>query len=58
MAKERKEVKRAVKKGEEGWDEHKWIFEGWNYTMRFSDKEFNITYEATGKVITKGKFKE
>lgn len=50
MVKEKKEIKK--------WMEHKWIFEGWNYTMRFNDKEFNITHEPTGKVITKGKFKE
>ena len=50
--------KEVLKKNKEEWMEHKWIFEGWSYAMRFNNKEFNITHEPTGKVITKGKFKE
>jgi hypothetical protein len=50
--------KEILKKNKEELQDHKWIWEGYHYTMTYNKKEFYIIHESTGKVITKGKFKE
>ena len=50
--------KELLKKNKEEWIEHEWIWEGWRYMMTYNKKEFHIVHEQSGKVITKGRFKE
>lgn len=39
------------------WKTHKWIFEGYHYTMIFNKDSFHIIHECSGRQITKGDFK-
>ena len=50
--------KEVLKKNKEEWNQHQWIWEGYKYIMTYNKKDFNIAYEPTGKIITKGNFKE
>jgi|TARA_R110000851_G_scaffold30903_1_gene83980 hypothetical protein len=49
--------KEVIKKNKEKWKEHKWIFEGYHYTMIYNKDSFHIIHESSGRVITKGDFK-
>ena len=49
--------KEVIKKNKEKWKEHKWIFEGYPYTMTYNKDSFYIIHESSGRVITKGDFK-
>jgi len=50
--------KEILKKNKEELQDHKWIWEGYHYTMTYNKKEFYVVHESTGRVITKGKFQE
>lgn len=50
--------KEALKKNKDTWKEHSFIYDGYKFTMNYNKKDFNIAHELTGKIITKGNFKE
>ena len=50
--------KEALKKNKEIWKEHQFIYEGYKFIMNYNKKDFNIAHELTGRIITKGNFKE
>lgn len=50
--------KEALKKNKDEWKEHQFIYDGYKYVMTYNKKDFNIAHELTGKIITKGNFKE
>ena len=50
--------KEILKKNKDTWKEHSFIYDGYKFTMNYYKKDFNIAHELTGKIITKGNFKE
>ena len=50
--------KEVLKKNKDEWKEHQFIYDGYKYVMTYNKKDFNIAHELTGKIITKGNFKE
>ena len=49
--------KEILKRNNEEWHEHKYIYEGYGYIMVYNKSDFQIIHELSGRTITKGKFK-
>ncbi len=50
--------KEVLKKNKNEWKEHQFIYDGYKFVMTYNKKDFNIAHKLTGKIITKGNFKE
>jgi len=57
LKKNKEEGKEVLKKNKEEWKEHKWIFEGYHYSIIYNKDSFHIIHESSGRQITKGNFK-
>ena len=49
--------KEVIKKNKVEWQEHKWIWEVYPYTMIYKKDNFHITHESSDTFITNGEFK-
>ena len=43
-----------LKKINEEWNEHRFVWEGYTYFIMSKGNEFHIVHEPTGKIVTKG----